>query len=451
MLGTKNHYAGLLDTFKTLPEWKTLTKGQQRFAELFFTGANIALLGSAGTGKSYVIKVLHDFLSRQGKPFAKTATTGIAAFNIGGQTIHSWAGLGLADEDVKFIIEKVKKNSKAQARIRGVKTLLIDEVSMAKGDLLNKIDMVFKYFRHSSLPFGGAQIVMTGDWLQLSPIFKGDDKKEYAFQCRAWKEAKIKAINLTEIMRQSGDSVFADLLNRIRTGNTSDMAALDECIDRRFPADGIEAVRIFCKNVDVDSYNAARIDALTTPPKTFYAKDSGLPHHTEYFNKNCPAPAKLTLKIGAQVMILSNLDVLNGVVNGSVGIVNAFLTTGVEVKLTNGSKVVVENDSWEIKEQEVGVAGTIRYKVVATRTQLPLKVCYSVTCHKVQGMTLDRAIIDMNEAFDSGMVYVALSRVRNLKSLSIVDFPLSKIRVSKECLAFYENLENPVEIEPESI
>lgn len=428
----------LYDDFSLSQAFATYTPSQKRFSQEFFSGQNLLLTGEAGTGKSYLMRTLFDFVHDRGLSLAKTASTGVAAFNIGGQTIHSWAGLGLADEDVQSIIVKCHKNKKAQARMRAAKVLVIDEISMVKAELLDKLDLVMKYFRGSSRAFGGVQLVIVGDFMQLPPVWRKDEVKDFAFNSRSWHEANVKAIELKEKVRQDGDGQFAQLLSRIRRGDASDLSLLTSRIDARFPSDEIEAVRIFCKNVDVNQFNQNRLNQLPGQIKSYRSKDSGQDYHIEYFNKNCPAPQNLELKIGAQVMLLANLNTERGFVNGSIGVVKAFGPDGITVKFKNGTILVAENE-WEIKEQVVGLNGQIRYKVVATRIQFPLKLCWGVTVHKVQGATLDRAIIDMNEAFATGQVYVSLSRVRNLESLSIVDFPASAIRVNQECLSFYDS------------
>lgn len=424
--------------FKTFLGSRTLTISQQRFIDSFFSSSNVFLTGAAGTGKSFVVQLLFDFLVKNGISIGKTSSTGISAFQIGGQTIHSFAGLGLGDEDVETIIEKLKKYPKARARIKAIDVLFIDEISMIKGDLLDKIDIIFKYFRFSDKPFGGVKFITSGDPLQLVSFFKGEEVKKLFFQCRSWEQANIKRIVLDQSVRHKGDGLLLKILNDIRVGDTSSINLLKPRINAKFEDNEIEPVRIFCKNADVSEYNQQRLSKLSGQSKSYFAKDNGSDYHIEAFNKNCPAPDRLDLKVGAQCLLLVNWDTENGFVNGSTGIIKAFGPNGVTVKFKNGT-IIVEHHQWDIKEQEVGIDGKIKYKVVATRQQIPLKVCYALTTHRVQGMTLDRAILDIGEAFASGQVYTSLSRVRTLDSLSIIGgIPHKSIIVNKDCLDFYK-------------
>lgn len=431
----------LYEDFVKTPIFLGYTASQKAFVKDFFKQRNLFLTGEAGTGKSFLMNTLFDFAQKRGLAIAKTASTGIAAFNIGGQTLHSWAGLGLAEEDVQGLLGKIRKNKKALERIRAVKILVIDEVSMISSDLLDKVDAVFRYFRYNEKPFGGIQMIFVGDFCQLPPVWKGDEKKNFAFKALSWERANIRSVVLKEKVRQNADTPFAKLLSEIRIGNTENLGLLSTRINISLSDDGIEPVRIYCKNIDVNEYNHNRLSQIQSKSHFFYAKDSGLPHHIEAFNKNCPAPTKLELKIGAQVMLLSNENVEIGLVNGSIGVVKAFGTAGITVKFKTTSAIICENE-WQLKEQEATISGGIRYKVVATRMQYPLKLAYAATTHKIQGMTLDRAIVDMNEAFAAGQVYTALSRVRDIESLSVVDFPSSAIRVNQDCLDFYSSLKD---------
>lgn len=420
-----------------------LTTSQARFARRFFMGANLCLTGEAGTGKSYLTKAISSFLIKRSVSVGMTGTTGVAAFNIGGQTIHSFAGLGLADEPAINLIAKVYKNRKAKERICGIDVLFIDEASMAKGDLLNKVNEVFKAIRRSVAPFGGVQVVFIADFLQLPPIFKADETQELAFQCAAWREAQVETVVLVEQMRQKTDQTLLKVLNNIRVGETSSLHLLESRVGAAFPNDGIEPVRIFCRNVDVDRYNAEKLALLTTPAKTYKARDNGQPYHTDAFNKNCPAPETLELKIGAQVMLTANLDVEDrGLVNGAIGVVEAFGPDGVTVRFVGGTEIVPRKQ-WDIKEQEIGSDGKLHFRVVATRQQMPLRLAWACTVHRVQGQTLDRVIIDVSDAFADHMIYVALSRVRDISSLSIDSpIPHHAVRVNPECIAFYRAVDS---------
>jgi len=437
-LGKANSLTHLFSRFQQTSEWKTLTQGQKKFFERFFMGGNVFITGSAGVGKSFCVKVLYDFLAVNGVTMCKTSSTGVSAFNIGGQTLHSWAGIGLGEEEVGVLIAKINKNRKAAARLESVKVLLIDEVSMIKGELLDKLDIILKYFRRSSMPFGGVKLLLSGDLLQLPPVWKNDAVKTYVFESRSWREAKIEVCALTEIVRQDNNSDFAKLLNELRFGDITNIALLKSRVGAPIPKD-LKPVMIYCKNVDVDRINNAKLAEIKEESFFFRARDMGGPHYTEIFNKNCPAAELIELKKGAQVMLLSNLDVEAGFVNGSIGVVECFTTEGVEVKFKHGS-TVVSNVEWQIKEQQKGLDGDLKYRTVATRNQIPLRIAYALTVHKCQSATLDCAYIDLNEAFGTGIVYSALSRVRSLDSLYLEDFCPSRIRVDDKCAEFYQKL-----------
>lgn len=437
-IGTVSRIARLKDEFLSETAAVKWTASQHRFLEVFFAGSNVCLTGSAGTGKSYVIQRLFSFLEAHGVSVGRTSTTGVSAFAIGGQTIHSWAGLGLADEHLDSILSKVIKNSKAKARMKASTILFIDEVSMAKGDLMDKLDGVLRFVRHSSLPWGGLHVVASGDFLQLGAVFKADEVVQLAFQSRAWKESAFKTVVLKEPVRQADGSVLLKVLNDIRVGDTSSLHLLRARVGATFPDSEVEPVRIFCRNVDVSEYNHQRLATLVGQPKTYKAHDTGQSYHIDAFNRNCPAPETLDLKVGAQVCLLTNLSIDDGLVNGSLGVVRSYGAMGVNVRFTNGESRLIDRNEWSIKEQEVGVDGKIKYKVVATRSQIPLKLCYSSTVHRAQGATLDRAIIDVSDAFATGQAYCALSRVRDLESLSLTaEIPARAVKVNQDCVEFY--------------
>jgi ATP-dependent DNA helicase PIF1 len=384
-------------------------------------------------------------LDSKGIFYGKTATTGVAALNIGGTTLHSWSGMGLADDNGMDLINKVKDNSKAVNRIKSSKVLVIDEISMAKSELIEKLDIVCQVIRDDERPFGGIQVVFVGDFLQLPPVFDKTENEQFAFDSEAWRSAKIRVVHLTEIVRQHDEPHFAKFLNEVRMGTAKDLGMLKECVDREFPQDGIKPVKLFCKNIDVNGYNDKELEKLKHVSRTYGSMDDGGESWKQFFDKNCPAPTYLKLKKGAQVILLVNKDVENGLVNGSVGVVENLYDNCVEVRFENGL-FVIEPHAWEVKQNEFDhLTQTMKKTVLAKRRQIPLKLAWALTIHKAQGSTLNRAEIDISEAFAAGQVYVALSRVRNLKSLSVKPFSSKKIMVNKKCIDFYKKEEQKQE------
>ena len=437
----------LFASFKQLEEYKNLTKLQKKFFKDFFSGKNIFLTGPAGTGKSYCVNLLFKFLDLNGVFYGKTATTGVAALNIGGVTLHSWSGMGLAEENGMELLDRVKDNPKAASRIKNSKVLIIDEVSMAKSDLIDKLDIVCQYIRDKDKPFGGIQVVFVGDFMQLPPVFKNASEEKFAFESQAWDDAKVKTVHLTEIVRQHDEPHFAKLLNEIRMGGSNDYTLLMDCVDRKFPDDGIKPVKLYCKNVDVSKHNHDELKKLSGESKYYHSSDTGGESWKQFFDKNCPAPTCLELKEGAQVILLTNLDVALGLVNGSVGTVLKCYDNCVDVQFACGPQII-ETNKWEVKQNEYdSLTGTMKKVVLAARSQIPLKLAWSITIHKSQGSTLDRAEIDVSEAFAAGQVYVALSRVRNLKSLKIRSFSPHAIKTNKKCLDFYNSQKEEDDVE----
>jgi ATP-dependent exoDNAse (exonuclease V) alpha subunit len=429
----------LKELFKHSDLIKLSTECQRKFYDAYFEDRHVFVTGPAGVGKSFALRGFCDFLSANGINVAITATTGIAAYNIGGQTLHSWAGIGLGDVDVAHLIEKVKKNKLAMNRIMETEVLVIDEVSMLKPDLLSKLEQVFQVIRFSRESFGGIQMIFSGDVLQLPPVWKYGEEKEFFFDSDVWKNANPKVIYLKQIMRQINQPEFIDMLNNIRVGKLDKLDILKSRVDFEFPEDGIDPVFIYCKNEDVDFINEAALSEIEGESKKYHAKDTGNPFHIEFFNKHTPIPATLEVKVGAQVVLLKNIDVPNGLVNGSVGKVTGFAPDGIKV-LFRGGEYTITEFTHELKEQR-GVKGKLEMVVVASRTQIPLKLAFALTVHKCQGMTLDKAVIDVSSAFAEGMVYVALSRVRDLDSMSLTGFSSERIRANNKCMEFYKQYE----------
>ncbi len=428
--------------FQQTKEFGTLSAGQRRFFEEFFKGKNILLTGGAGTGKSFCIKTLCDFCQKSNIHIAKTASTGIAALTIGGSTIHSFAGVGLADKNANSLITDIKRNKKAIARISNAKILCIDEISMISANLMDKLDIVFKYFRFNDKPFGGVQLVLFGDLLQLPPVFKNGHLNEsdgLVFESRAFQESKLSIINLSEIFRQS-NPVFAEELNRIRFGESSNISNILARTGAKLPSNIIAPIKLFPINRKVDEFNALQMSKLDGESVFFYAQQFGEQRHLEALDKNCLAAKSIEIKIGAQVILLANLDTEAGWVNGTIGKVIRYENNLPVIQRSNGDSIIVDKYEWTIKEQEIDPSGNIRYKTVASRLQIPLKLGYAISIHKSQSLTMDYVDIDFEGIFECGQVYVALSRAKTLEGLTISNLDANKIKAHPQCVEFYRKL-----------
>ena len=435
----------LIDKISKENGWDKLNKEQQEFCISALSGNNILLTGAAGSGKSFALSYLFNFLEKNRISFGKTSLSGISALNIGGSTIHSWLGVGLANTDMSDIFKWVHRNKKAKARIESAKILFIDEISLCSGNLFNIINIVLKTIRKDKSPFGGISVIISGDVLQLPPIFKDlQNSDDFFFNCRAWDNGRFKPLELTTIIRQENDQEFSKILNEIRVGDTSNIHKIQERIDAKLDLkESIRPIRLLGYNKSVDNWNIKCLESIDAKEIVFWSKDSGEDRHREYFDRNCPSPSKLILKVGCQVMLTYNIDVDGGLANGLIGKVVGFEEKLPVVKFINGVKAIIDPQKWEIKEQIVN-RHIIEYKSVASRTQLPLRLAFASSYHRAQGSTLDFLEVDLNQAFTDGMAYSALSRARTLEGIRVLgNFNIDKIKVNQKCLDFYNSIKKP--------
>ncbi|MFA6171018.1 MAG: PIF1 family DEAD/DEAH box helicase [Patescibacteria group bacterium] len=395
---------------------------QSQALKILKSGENVFLTGSAGTGKTFLINKFIGWLKDEKTKAGITASTGIAATHIGGRTIHSWAGIGIEKKLSQKKISKILRNKKTRQRIEEAQVLIIDEISMLDADRLNLADEICKAVKNPFLPFGGIQIVMSGDFFQLPPV---DKDAKFAYESSAWKEAKARVCYLDEQFRQD-DSAFTGILNRIRNNEAGadEMSMLKKRLYK--PINGLaKPTKLYTHNADVDAINSYELSRVAGEELAYKMTERGPRELINFLKKACLAPEELKLKTGAMVMFVkNNFDA--GYVNGTLGVIIGFNEDNYPIVKTRSDKeIVAVSSSWEIEEDET---------VLAAISQIPLRLAWAITVHKSQGMSLDAAEIDLSRSFEYGMGYVALSRVRTLAGMRLMGINKEALRVDPEVL-----------------
>lgn len=409
---------------------------QDEALALFKSGANIFLTGEPGSGKTHTIGRFVSYARKNGIPVSLTASTGIAAAHLGGMTIHAWSGLGAKDRASSTEIAAIARNKRTADRISQAKILVIDEVSMLSGQMLEAVGQVCCHVRKSRLPFGGLQVVLVGDFFQLPPVVRresygaplplDDQSSPFAFASRGWRDLDLTVCYLTEQHRQN-DGVLLDVLSAIR----SDACGQEHrnVLQARRIASGQapkDVTRIFTRNVDVDRINLEELAKLRGEAKRFAMVSEGDKLLADGLKRGCLSPENLELKEGASVMFTRN-DPDGRFVNGTLGTVRSFdEEEGYPVIETwDGARVTAKPAEWRVSIDE-GATASLR--------QIPLRLAYAMTVHKSQGLSLDAAVIDLSTAFEYGQGYVALSRVRRLEGLHLLGLNAKALRVHPEVL-----------------
>lgn len=431
-----------------------LTPEQSQAAARALAGESIFLTGAAGTGKSFLLRYCIQELEKRHPPghVSVTASTGIAAANVGGQTLHSFAGIGLALGGVNALTKMIENRAEAVQRWQRAQVLVIDEISMISGSLFEKLEEIARLVRRSNAPFGGLQLLLCGDFLQLPPVSGvQDEKPTLCFQTESWKRCSLDhgIVLLRECVRQAGDPGFAGLLNEVRVGKVSaeTMKMLDSChteLKPPPPDDGIVPTKLHCFNNAVDKINEEQLEQLPGKPQVFKANDVWLDEplgkqqqRTVLDILEKRVKKQLRLKVGAQVILIKNRSSL-GLVNGSRGVVLGFSPKLGHplVQFDNGADRYISEEQFEIR----GPGGA-----TLQRSQLPLKLGWALTVHKAQGLTLTRAELDVSGAFEAGQIYVALSRLRDSDGLWMTGprWNRSRIKMNPQALQFYADSPSP--------
>lgn len=371
-------------------------------------GTNVFLTGAPGAGKTYLLNQYLDFLHECGIEAAVTASTGIAATHIGGTTIHSWSGIGVKKFLSEEEVDRLLQNERLYRRFQNTQVLVIDEISMLAAPQFEMVELLARKMRQSEEPFGGMQVVLSGDFFQLPPVFRQGDDERYAFESEAW-DALKPAICYLERSYRHEDEVLQNILEAIRrreVGHEGVRALFDKVLD---PEESKlkDVTRLYTHNVDVDAENVARLKEIEESEFEYEMVSRGRKNLVESLKGWCLAPEVLSLKEGAHVMFVKN-DPAGRYVNGTRGVVAGRKGGFPVVKTFSGEEVVAEYESWMVDEDG---------KVVAEISQIPLRLAWAITVHKSQGMTLDEASINLAKAFAPGQGYVALSRVRSMSGL----------------------------------
>ena len=428
----------------------TLNAEQKAAVAAVQRGINIFLTGAGGTGKSHTIRSIVSWATIVGKQVAVTAMTGCAALLLNNaKTLHSWAGVGLGRESPQELADSITKKRKALRRWTSTQILIVDEVSMMTPDFLEKLDLVARRVRKQpSKRFGGLQLVLAGDFCQLPPVSSGPTT--FVFESTIWNELIDETHNLVQIVRQA-DPEFQKILTQARMGSLSDdsLAVLQARVGLPWQDNEIKPTLIYSKNAHVDRINKENMAALTGErrfyePKTVVRDKTGMSVKTvsvteaaiqrelEHLDKDAPYEQNLELCIGAQVMLIANLDQENGLVNGSRGVITGYSPGGLPLVRFIGRTISepIDRHNWWLSEpDDIG------------RAQIPLRIAYAITIHKSQGSTLDSALIDIGTStFEYGQAYVALSRCRSLESLYIFKLDSKKILCHPKVRAFYDTL-----------
>ena len=392
--------------------------------EHFKKGHNIFLTGPAGTGKSYTLKEMKKWAYEQKKNIGITATTGSSAILIGGRTIHSFLGIGLGKKSASELAAWVtKKFPKVVSKLVALDVLVIEEISMMDAEFFDKVSAFLSILRKNDAPFGGLQLVSLGDFTQLGPVHG-----EYCFKAAAWPALNMTTIVLKQLMRQKDDTEFQDILNEVRWGKCSKrtLARLRKLKATTFGS-GVKPTILFAKNVDVDTINETKFKELvaagahTCNYKTSYSSDGA-----KTWGTMGKIPESVGLCIGAQVVCTWNISLDEGIVNGTRGVVKEFRASGVLIELKSGKEFLIPPVT--VKDEDSR----------NTWMQfMPLKLAWCLTIHKSQGMTLDAVVLSLGDVYNYGQGYTALSRVRDLNSVRILDVEASSFRAHPDVIAFY--------------
>jgi ATP-dependent DNA helicase PIF1 len=421
-----------------------LSKEQKKAIDLFKKGNNILVLGAGGTGKSEIIREIQYYIetNEPGKNVAVTGTTGIASYNINGITLTSFMGIGTGEDHYDVMTKRIMKKRDTRERIQKLDVLIVDEISMASAELFEKINEICQAVRKNKRFFGGIQLVLAGDFLQLLPVFKDGNPKSKDKRLLIESEifnkhfTKKNIINLKKNFRQE-NAEYSNLLLRLRKGEHTEKDL--KKIKSRMTNETKDMVHLVTSNRKAHTINMKQMEQLKSNETYTYTLKEETKSNVELFNEiqkqfEQRGIDTVTLKEGARVMLIKNLSVEDGLVNGMGGTIISF-ENEMEVKFPivkfdNNKIQTIRPVVWEYHSQET----TIRV------SQIPLMLSWAITIHKSQSITLDSAVMDLADCFCEHQIYAALSRVRRLENIYIKSFDEQKIKVNETVKEYLSKL-----------
>ena len=424
------------------------------------TNRCIFLTGKAGTGKTTFLRRLKEDCSKQ---MTVVAPTGVAAINAEGVTIHSLFQLPPqlflpTDEARRQLFSEMQMRANKQRVLRNLELLVIDEVSMVRADLLDTIDAVLRHYKHRpTIPFGGVQLLVIGDLFQLSPVVREEEWRllqpfydgPYFFQARVFRELQPVYIEFEHVYRQT-NLEFLSILNEVRNNALTPQSFA--VLNSRVRSLGVKefrslegAITLSTHNSKVDAINQREMDALKGREYTYNATITDTFPESMY-----PIDEQLVLKVGARVMFIKNDSSSEKLYyNGKLGVVASLSKQAINVLCDDGTEVNVHNEVWEnIRYSADSGSDQVQTEIIGTFTHYPLRLAWAITIHKAQGLTFDQLIIDAEDAFAAGQVYVALSRCRSLEGLTLLTpIPTRALTNAQEVLQFTANQDSLQTIE----
>lgn len=399
-------------------------------------GYNLFITGLGGSGKSHAIKEII-FWAKVNKRFIGiTSSTGVSATHIGGTTIHSFLGLGLGTNNVYKIYNKIKSYYPKYKKLLRLEILIIDEISMINKYLFNKISRLLQLIKRNDKPFGGIQVIISGDFCQLKPV----KSNAFCFESINWKLLNMETIHLTKSMRQQNDKLLRHILHNLRFGNCTPEIynILDKHFkltrDLQFNEDEVKPTILYSNNIDVDYINISEHNKLKKKNglSNKYVSDYTKHYFINKYMKDNNINTNIELTINDQVMITKNIDIENKLTNGTRGIITNIEENGVTIKIKDGTEHYISyfHENFEDYKHDINQEVHLSY--------LPIKLAYALTIHKCQGFTLDYIAIDLGSSiFEYGQGYVGLSRARDLDSIIILDLNKKSFKCHEKVLKFY--------------